>query len=209
MAAISCSLPSRDRTPRSTTGSNSVELYTKSGSKRAAASKPIATAGSPTCRSATARTRSRQGSTSRSSTRPATSPTATATDLAVDRSNVAELAACGRARWIDSTCEQAMSTTSATKACQPCSTLNLFAFACHGLCESLETAWEKARDVSRQRFEHLRTITSSSGGEPSGNHHPPGPAPGRDPESKQPSLEKSEKGPKLNCLISERDAASE
>ena len=42
-------------------------------------------------------------------------------------------------------------------------TLNLFAFACHGLCETLENAWEKARDVlgSRQRFfEHLRTITS-------------------------------------------------
>ncbi len=42
-------------------------------------------------------------------------------------------------------------------------TLNLFAFACHGLCESLETAWEKARHVlgSRQRFfKHLRTITS-------------------------------------------------
>ncbi len=42
-------------------------------------------------------------------------------------------------------------------------TLNLFAFACHGLCESLETACEKARDIlgSRQRFfEHLRTITS-------------------------------------------------
>ena len=42
-------------------------------------------------------------------------------------------------------------------------TLNLFAFACDGLCESLETAWEKARDVlgSRQRFfEQLHTITS-------------------------------------------------
>ena len=42
-------------------------------------------------------------------------------------------------------------------------TLNFFAFACHGLSETLETAWEKARDVlgSRQRFcEHLRTITS-------------------------------------------------
>ena len=96
------------------------------------------------------------------------------TDLAVDRSNVAELAACGRARWkienetfnvlknngyhLEHNFGHGKENLSALLA-----TLNLFAFACHGLCESLETAWEKARDVlgSRQRFfEHLRTITS-------------------------------------------------
>ena len=41
LAAISCSLPSRDRTPRSTTGSTASNSPSKSGSKRAAASKPI------------------------------------------------------------------------------------------------------------------------------------------------------------------------
>ncbi len=42
-------------------------------------------------------------------------------------------------------------------------TMNLFAFACHGVCEILEAVWEKARGAlgSRRRFfEHLRTITS-------------------------------------------------
>ncbi len=96
------------------------------------------------------------------------------TDLAVDRSNVAGLAACGRARWkienetfnvlknngdhLEHNFGHGKENLSALLA-----TLNLFAFACHGLCESLETAWEKARDVlgSRQRFfEHLRTLTS-------------------------------------------------
>ena len=93
------------------------------------------------------------------------------TDLAVDRSNVAKLAACGRARWkienetfnvlknngyhLEHNFGHGKENLSALLA-----TLNLFAFACRGLCESLETTWKKARDVlgPRQRFfEHLRT----------------------------------------------------
>ena len=96
------------------------------------------------------------------------------TDLAVDRSNVAELAACGRARWkIENETFNVLKNNGYRlehnfghgKENLPAllATLNLFALACHGLCETLETAGEKARDVlgSRQRFfEYLRTITS-------------------------------------------------
>ena len=96
------------------------------------------------------------------------------TDLAVDRSNIAELAACGRARWkIENETFNVLKTNGyhlehnfghgKENLSALLATLNLFAFACHGLCKTLETAWEKARDVlgSRQRFfEHLRTITS-------------------------------------------------
>ena len=95
------------------------------------------------------------------------------TDLAVNRSNVAELAACGRARWkIENETFNVLKNNGyhlrhnfghgKENLSALLATLNLFAFACHGLCESLETAWEKARDVlgSRQRFfEHLRTIS--------------------------------------------------
>ncbi len=96
------------------------------------------------------------------------------TDIAVDRSNVAELAACGRARWkienetfnvlknngynLEHNFGHGKQNLSALLA-----TMNLFAFACHGVCEILEAVWEKARGAlgSRRRFfEHLRTITS-------------------------------------------------
>ena len=147
------------------------------------------------------------------------------TDLAVDRSNVAELAACGRARWkienetfkvlknngyhLEHNFGHGKENLSALLA-----TLNFFAFACHGLCESLETAWGLGKGprrpwvasallrapahhnqlprlslMVRPRANPQNRTTATRQGQPLKQS--------RDPESKQPSLEKSKKGPKL------------
>ena len=95
------------------------------------------------------------------------------TDLPVDKTNVAELAACGRARWkienetfnviknngyhLEHNFGHGKEILSALLA-----TMNLLAFALHSLCEILESLWTKARDAlgaRRRFFEHLRTIT--------------------------------------------------
>ncbi len=95
------------------------------------------------------------------------------TDLPVDKTNVAELAACGRARWkIENETFNVLKNNGyhlehnfghgKENLAALLATMNLLAFACHGFCEILEALWGKACEAlgARQRFfEHLRTIT--------------------------------------------------
>src|SRR3954452_8104271 len=93
------------------------------------------------------------------------------TDLPVTADSVAELAACGRARWkienetfnvlkgynLEHNFGHGRQNLAAVLA-----TLNLLAFACHTICELAETIWRQALQQigARSRFfEHLRTIT--------------------------------------------------
>ncbi len=95
------------------------------------------------------------------------------TDLAVDRGTVAELAACGRARWKT---ENESFNTLKTKGYNlehnfghgkqnlsaVLATLNLLAFAFHTVCELAEDLWREAMQQQARRsrfFEHLRSIT--------------------------------------------------
>jgi hypothetical protein len=95
------------------------------------------------------------------------------TDLPVDRSNVVELAACGRARW---KVENETFNTLKTKGynlehnfghgrdnlAAVLVILNLIAFACHTVAELTERLWAKARGKAATRigfFNHLRSIT--------------------------------------------------
>jgi hypothetical protein len=88
------------------------------------------------------------------------------TDLPVDQDNVAGLAACGRARWkiengtfnvlktkgynLEHTFGHGTQNLAAILA-----TLNLFAFACHTVCDQLEPLWQLARSkTTRMRFFH-------------------------------------------------------
>ncbi len=96
------------------------------------------------------------------------------TDLPVDKTNVAELAACARARWkIENQTFNVLKNNGyhlehnfghgKDNLAALLATMNLLAFACHGLCEILENLWAKARETlgaRRRFFEHLRTITS-------------------------------------------------
>jgi Transposase DDE domain len=96
------------------------------------------------------------------------------TDLPVDASSVAELAACGRARWkIENESFNVLKTggyhlehnfghgkehLSALLAC-----LNLLAFAIHTVCDLAEGAWRKARTTLGPRvrfFQNLQALTS-------------------------------------------------
>jgi hypothetical protein len=96
------------------------------------------------------------------------------TDLPVGRDNVAELAACGRARWkienetfnvlknngynLEHSFGHGKDTLASLLV-----VFNLLAFAMHGACDFLVAAWKDARKSrgSRKRFfEHLRTITA-------------------------------------------------
>lgn len=96
------------------------------------------------------------------------------TDLPIDKDNVAELAACGRARWkienetfnvlksngyhLEHNFGHGKEHLSALLA-----TMNLLAFAFHSLCDLIDALWTKARQAlgpRRRFFEHLRTITS-------------------------------------------------
>jgi hypothetical protein len=95
------------------------------------------------------------------------------TDLPVDRTTVAELAACGRARWkIENETFNVLKTKGYNlehnfghgrqNLAAVLATLNLLAFACHTICELAETIWRQALQQigARSRFfEHLRTIT--------------------------------------------------
>ena len=95
------------------------------------------------------------------------------TDLPVDRSNIVELAACGRARW---KVENESFNTLKTKGynlehnfghgkenlAAVLVTLNLIAFAYHTLAELTEDLWARAREKAGTRiafFNHLRSIT--------------------------------------------------
>ena len=96
------------------------------------------------------------------------------TDLPVDAGSVAELAACGRARWkIENESFNVLKTggyhlehnfghgkehLSALLAC-----LNLLAFAIHTVCDLAEGAWRKARTTLGPRvrfFQSLQALTS-------------------------------------------------
>jgi hypothetical protein len=96
------------------------------------------------------------------------------TDMAVNRENVAELAACGRARWkienegfntlktkgyhLEHNFGHGQQNLSAVLA-----TLNLLAFACHTVCDLGGRAWRAARRelVTRKGFFHsMRALTS-------------------------------------------------
>jgi Transposase DDE domain len=96
------------------------------------------------------------------------------TDLPVDSGSVAELAACGRARWkIENESFNVLKTRgyhlehnfghgkehlSALLAC-----LNLLAFAIHTVCDLAEGAWRKARTTLGPRvrfFQSLQALTS-------------------------------------------------
>jgi hypothetical protein len=96
------------------------------------------------------------------------------TDLPVDRNNVVELAACGRARW---KIENESFNTLKTKGYNlehnfghgqhhlsaVLATLNLLAFAFHTTTELLDKLWRKALDHIGARthfFSHLRAITT-------------------------------------------------
>lgn len=96
------------------------------------------------------------------------------TSLAITPENVAEVAACARARWkVENETfnvlknngyhlehnfghgKQSLATTFAA--------LNLLAFAFHTVCDCLEGLWTEAREAKRARkrfFEHIRTITA-------------------------------------------------
>jgi len=96
------------------------------------------------------------------------------TDLAITANNVAELAACGRARWkienetfnvlktSDYNLEHNFGHGKATLA-SVLVTLNLLAFAFHTAARLAVLAWRKAviaRGATYRFFEHLRTVTA-------------------------------------------------
>src|SRR3982751_3089924 len=96
------------------------------------------------------------------------------TDLPVDASSVAELAACGRARWkIENESFNVLKTggyhlehnfghgTAHLSALLAC--LNLLAFAIHTVCDLAEGGWRKARTTLGPRvrfFQNLQALTS-------------------------------------------------
>ncbi len=96
------------------------------------------------------------------------------TDLPVDESRVAELSACGRARWkIENESFNVLKTKGyhlehnfghgQHNLSGVLVTLNLLAFAIHTLCELVEGAWKRARDTlgPRRRFFHtLQALTT-------------------------------------------------
>jgi hypothetical protein len=95
------------------------------------------------------------------------------TDLPVDRDNVAELAACGRARWkIENESFNVLKTKGYNlehnfghgkeNLSAVLATLNLLAFAFHTVSELTEEFWRRALEVQGRRtrfFENLRSIT--------------------------------------------------
>jgi hypothetical protein len=96
------------------------------------------------------------------------------TDMPVNRENVAEFAACGRARWkIENEGFNTLKTKGyhlehnfghgQQKLSAVLATLNLLAFACHTVCDLSGRAWKAARRelVTRQGFFHcMRALTS-------------------------------------------------
>ncbi len=96
------------------------------------------------------------------------------TDLPVSRDSVAELAACGRARWkIENETFNVLKTGGyhlehnfghgKDTLASVLVALNLLAFAMHNACDLIETLWQKARERLGARarlFEHVRSITT-------------------------------------------------
>ena len=95
------------------------------------------------------------------------------TNLPVDRATVAELAACGRARWkIENETFNVLKTKGynlehnfghgKANLAAVLATLNLLAFACHTVCDLAETLWRRAMTTLGRRtrfFENLRALT--------------------------------------------------
>ena len=95
------------------------------------------------------------------------------TSLPVDRDKVAELAACGRARWkLDNESFNVLKTRGCNlehtfghgknNLAALLATMNLLAFAIHTHCDLTATAWQKARQrigARKRFFQHLAIIT--------------------------------------------------
>ena len=95
------------------------------------------------------------------------------TDLPVDRHTVAELAACGRARWkIENEIFNVLKTKGynlehnfghgKANLAAVLATLNMLAFACHTVCDIAEELWRQAMAALGRRtrfFENLRSLT--------------------------------------------------
>ena len=96
------------------------------------------------------------------------------TSLAVARENVAEIAACARARWkIENETFNILKNNGyhlehnfghgKQHLAMTFAAMNLLAFAFHTACDCLEALWIRARAAKRARhrfFEHIRTITA-------------------------------------------------
>ena len=96
------------------------------------------------------------------------------TDLPVSRETVAELAACGRARWkIENETFNVLKTGGyhlehnfghgKETLASLLVALNLLAFAMHNACDLVEAQWQQARERLKARsrlFEHIRTVTA-------------------------------------------------
>lgn len=96
------------------------------------------------------------------------------TNLPVDKHNVAEMAACGRARWkIENEAFNVLKNNGYNfehnfghgkqTLASILVVLNLLAYAMHNFCDVTETLWQKVRQTLGARyrlFEHIRTITA-------------------------------------------------
>lgn len=96
------------------------------------------------------------------------------TSLDVSRENVAEIAACARARWkIENESFNVLKNNGyhlehnfghgQQNLAMLFAAMNLLAFAIHTVCDCVEELWIKARNAKRARkrfFEHIRTITA-------------------------------------------------
>ena len=96
------------------------------------------------------------------------------TSLKVSRENVAEIAACARARWkIENESFNVLKNNGyhlehnfghgVENLAMLFAAFNLLAFAIHTVCDCLEELWIEARNAKRARkrfFEHIRTITA-------------------------------------------------
>jgi hypothetical protein len=94
------------------------------------------------------------------------------TSLEVTRENVAEIAACARARWkIENESFNVLKNNGyhlehnfghgKQNLAMLFATMNFLAFSMHTVCDCLEELWVKAREAKRARkrfFEHIRTI---------------------------------------------------
>ena len=96
------------------------------------------------------------------------------TSLEVSRENVAEIAACARARWkIENESFNILKNNGyhlehnfghgKQNLAMLFAAMNLLAFGMHTVCDCLESLWVEAREAKRARkrfFEHIRTITA-------------------------------------------------
>ena len=93
------------------------------------------------------------------------------TDLTVDQDNVAEIAACGRARWkIENETFNVLKTKGYNlehnfghgkhNLAAILAALNLLAFACHTVCDHLEPLWQLARSKASRRVQFFHRLVS-------------------------------------------------